>query len=82
MIAPFFFIHVFICRLQYRCHALDSFGHPVMSNGDIQFLDRDLSAYLTTGLMEIRLFYMLPDDDEFIAADAENFTATAIFQEN
>ena len=40
-------------------------------------LGRDLSADLTASLMEIPFFYMLPDDDEFIAADASADTAFA-----
>lgn len=32
--------------------------------------------------MEIPFFHMLPDDDEFIAADAEDFSAMAVLLEN
>ena len=82
MVTSFFFIHVLIGGLQDRRQALDGFGYPMIAKGNVQVLGRDLSADLTAGLMEIPFFYMLPDDDEFIAADAEDFSAMAVLLEN
>ena len=41
-----------------------------------------MSADLIAGLIEIPFFHMLPDDDEFIAADAKYLTAMAILLKN
>ena len=82
MVTSFFFIHVLIGGLQDRRQALDGFGYPMIAKGNVQVLGRDLSADLTASLMEIPFFYMLPDDDEFIAADAEDFSAMAVLLEN
>ena len=82
MVTSFFFIHVLIGGLQDRRQALDGFGYPMIAKGNVQVLGRDLSADLTAGLMEIPFFYMLPDDDEFIAADAKYLTAMAVLLEN
>ena len=82
MVTSFFFIHVLIGNLQDRGQTLDGFGHPMIAQGNVQVLGRDLSADLTAGLIEIPFFHMLPDDDEFIAADAEDFSAMAVLLEN
>ena len=82
MIAPFFFIHVFVGGLQDGRYTFAGFGYPMLPQGDIQSLDRKFTAYLTADPVEFLFFYMLPDDDELVAADAEDFTALPLFEEN